>query len=103
LQQLLSELYEQSVKLLTAAFERITKTLKQQFESLPGVDYIKEKYTEILGDINPVETVKSVLLELMSALAEVVPEQAKPLFNKVSDYLKKVKYKFFESLFFNLI
>lgn len=83
------------IKNIQKELSEICETLKQQFESLPGVDYIKEKYTEILGDINPVETVKSVLLELMSALAEVVPEQAKPLFNKVSDYLKKVKYNFF--------
>ena len=66
------------------------ETIKQQLQSLPGIDYLKEKYTEILGDFNPLETVKSVFAEFLAAISEVIPEQAKPLFDQVSDYLRKV-------------
>lgn len=77
------------IKLITQEIKELYELLKQQLQSLPGVDFVKEKYAEILGDINPVETIKNVLAELINALAEVVPEQAKPLFNQVSDYIKK--------------
>lgn len=64
--------------------------LKQQIQSLPGVEFVKEKYTEILGEFSPVETLKVVLTELISSLAQVVPEQAKPLFDKFAAYVQKV-------------
>lgn len=133
LQQLVSEVYEQTIKLLSAAFERVTKALKtfeedfnkiskairdatgnsfeaigqyikditqeikdlielfkSQIQTLPGVDYLKEKYNELFGDIKPIETLKVVFLELISSISQVVPDQAKPLFEKFSDYVEKV-------------
>lgn len=134
LQHLISELYKQSVKLLTAFFERIAKALKafeadfntiskalrdatsstyeaigqyirdisqeikelcamlkHQIQTLPGVEFIKSKYREILGDFNPIDTLNVVLAELLSSIAQVVPEQARPLFDKFSNYITKVK------------
>lgn len=133
LQQLVSEVYEQTVKLLTAAFERVAKALKtfeedfnkiskaikdatgnsyeaigqyikdiseeikgliEQFKTfiqeLPGVEFVKQKYNEFFGEIKPIETLKVVFLELISSISQVVPDQAKPLFEKFSDYIEKV-------------
>lgn len=133
LQQLFSEVYEQTVKILTATFERVAKALKtfeedfnkiskalrdalgnsyeataqyvkeicqeftdlidllkQQLQSLPGLDYIKEKYAEVLGEFSLIETFRAVFTELLSSLSQVVPEQAKPLFEKFSKYIQKV-------------
>lgn len=131
--KLVKEVYGQTIKILAAAFERVSKalktfeddfnkiskairdatgdtyeaigqyineilqeikdlfeSLKKQLQTLPGLDYLKEKYAEHFGDFNPIETLKVVLAELVSSLAQVVPEQAKPLFDKISDYVQKV-------------
>lgn len=87
------------IKSISQELKELFDLLKQQLTSLPGVDFVKEKYTEILGEINPIETLKNVLAELINALAEVIPEQAKPLFNQVSDYIKKVKLELFQENF----
>lgn len=78
---------------ITKEFKDLCELLKQQMQSLPGVDFVKEKYAELMGDFSPMETLRIVLAELISSIGQVVPEQAKPLFDKLSDYVQKVKAK----------
>lgn len=135
LRQLVSDVYGQTVKMVTAVFERVAKALKAfeedfnkiasqlkeisantyeiigkyiqdimqelkelieliktQIESLPGVDYLKEKYDEIATQFNIIEQVKLVVQELLSSIVHVVPEKVKPLFEKIVQYLDKVTF-----------
>lgn len=84
----------QYIKEICQEIKDLIELLKQQLQTLPGVDYVKEKYAEILGEFSPVETLKVVLAELINSLAQIVPEQAKPLFDKLADYIQKVKLLF---------
>lgn len=78
------------IKDICQEIKDLVELLKQQLQALPGVDFVKEKYTELLGDFSPIETVKVVLAELISSLAQAVPDQARPFFDKISDYVQKV-------------
>lgn len=85
----------QYIKEICQELKDLIEQLKKQLQTLPGVDFVKEKYAEILGEFSPVETLKVVLAELINSLAQVVPEQAKPLFDKLANYIQKVKFYFF--------
>lgn len=132
LQQLATEVYGQTVRMVTAAFERIAKALKSfeedfnkiskafkeitgntyelieqyirdikkeltdlcellksQIQTLPGVEFLKEKYDEIFVNFNLIEQAKLVIQELINSFVHVVPEQAKPFFQKFVQYIEK--------------
>lgn len=80
----------QYIKDIQQELKDLCDLLKQQFQTLPGVEYVKEKYAEIMGEFNLVDTAKNVLTELIQSLSQIVPEQAKPLFEKISQYVQKV-------------
>ncbi|CRL08258.1 CLUMA_CG020838, isoform A [Clunio marinus] len=80
---------EQYSKEICQELKDLFELLKQQFLSLPGVEYIKETYAELVGEFAPLETLKLVLAELLSSLAHAVPDEAKPFFEKFSDYVQK--------------
>jgi ABC-type transporter Mla subunit MlaD len=84
------EAIAQFIKDIAQELKDLCTVLKEQIQTLPGVEFVKEKYAEILGDFSPLETVKVVLAELISSIAQIVPEQAKPFFDKISDYVQKV-------------
>lgn len=84
------ESISQYIKEIQQELKDLFELMKQQLQTLPGVDYVKQKYAEIVGDFSFVETVKAVFTELISSLSEMVPKEAKPLFEKISDYFKKV-------------
>lgn len=82
----------QYIKDICQELKDLFELLKQQIQTLPGLEFVKEKYAEIVGEFSPIETVKVVLAELISSLAQAVPDQAKPLFDKFSDYVQKVSF-----------
>lgn len=54
-----------------------------------GLQFIKEKYQEYFGNFTPLHAFAAVVDELLSTLKEFVPEQAKPFFDKTSEYISK--------------
>lgn len=81
----------QYMKEICQEIKDLFELLKQQLQTLPGVEFVKEKYHALMGDFAPVETLKVVLTELLTSLGQAVPPQAKPLFDKLSEYVQKVK------------
>lgn len=86
------EAFGQYIKEIAQELKDLIESFKTQLQSLPGIDFVKQKYTELLGDFSPIETAKIVLMELVSSFAQIVPEQAKPFFDKFADYVQKVGF-----------
>ena len=93
----------QFIKEITQEIKDLIELLKQQFQSLPGIEFVKEKYTELVGDFNPIETAKLVITELVSSLAQIVPAEAKPLFDKFADYVQKVSFESVCTIFISFL
>lgn len=81
----------QYIREITKEIKDLITLIKEQIQSLPGIEYVKDKYKELVGDFNPVDTLKAVLVELINAVSEFVPEQAKPFFDQLLDYMRKVR------------
>ncbi|KAG5666411.1 hypothetical protein PVAND_014440 [Polypedilum vanderplanki] len=77
------------VKEVINEFKELYHEIREQMKTLPGLEFIKEKYNELFGGFTPLQAITAVIEEIISTIMEVAPEQAKPFFNKLNDYLHK--------------
>lgn len=67
-----------------AIYENVRETLK----SLPGLDALKTKYDEYFTSFSPIQAIAAVIEEVLSTVMDLVPENAKPFFNKLNSYIR---------------
>lgn len=77
------------VKEILNEFKELYGQLREQLANLPGLDMIKQKYSEYFGSFTPLQAVSAVVEEVITTMMDLVPEQAKPFFEKLNAYLKK--------------
>lgn len=78
---------------LIKELKQLCDSFKAQLQNLPGLDLLKEKYTELLGDFKPIELLKDIIAEVFETIGSVLPPKAEPLFRKLTDYINKVSNK----------
>lgn len=82
------EAVAQYVNEIIEEVKAIYMQFREALKTLPGLETLKEKYNEYFTQFSPLQAVTAVLEEILSTIMDLVPDQAKPFFNKLNGYIR---------------
>lgn len=66
----------------------IYQNVRETLNSLPGLDALRKKYEEYFSSFSPIQAVAAVIEEVLSTIMDLMPDNAKPFFNKLNSYIR---------------